>query len=84
MMKKMFKVTEEYIHGFARCEDPINNPVALAIKQQVFPHAADIVVQGEDVLVDGEMWTLCIAGIRFLNKWNLGRRVDEQYLFITS
>ena len=83
-MRKMFKVTEDAIHELARCEDPINNPVALAIMQQVFPHAVEVMVQGEDVIVDGEMWTLCIAGVRFLNKWISGKRVDEQYLFITS
>jgi hypothetical protein len=83
-MKKMFKITTEIFDDSVRGEHPVNNPVVTALKRQVFPDARSIFVHGNDVVVDGEMWTLCIDGVRLLNQWNAGKRVEEQYLTITS
>lgn len=82
-MKKIFKVTDEYIETYAR-GDPFNNPIVCAIKEQVFPDAQEIIVHDDEVYIDGELWELCIEAVRFMIDWDKGKRVQPMILALNS
>lgn len=72
---KSITVTHEAIETLVRgC--PWNNPITVALKEQGFPDANEIVVHGNDeIYVDGMAVFPTIAMIRFIKDWNSGKKV---------
>lgn len=75
MSQKIITIEQETINTLARgC--PWNNPVAVALKEQAFPEARQILVHTEeDIYVDGMPILPSLSMIRFIKDWNAGRKV---------
>lgn len=76
---KQLNVTMEMIESFAP-GDPTNNPVAVALKEQLFPDASEILVTGESIFVDGAMISPKLETTRFINDFNKGKKVQPMIL----
>jgi hypothetical protein len=76
---KRIQVTEEQIKTFARgCQ--WNNPIAIAMKEQAFPSAREILVTPDEIYVDGCMVTPSLDMIRWMNRWEAGKSVEPMIL----
>lgn len=76
---KKVNVTIEMIEMFAPgC--PYNNPIAIAIKEQLFPEAGEILVTGEGIYVDGKLISPQRETTRFILDWNKGKKVVPMIL----
>lgn len=76
---KKVNVTTEMIEMFTP-GDITNNPVTIALKEQLFPDANEIIVTGEGIWVDGAMIAPQLETTRFINDWNKGKKVQPMIL----
>jgi hypothetical protein len=74
MKLKRITITQEAIDEFAP-GDPTNNPVVIALKEQCFPDATEIVVHGDEIFVDGMLIKPTVSTVRWMNAFHAGRRV---------
>lgn len=73
-------ISQDSINTLARgC--PYNNPIAVALKEQGFPDANEIIVHGDDeIYIDGKPITPTLPMIRFIKDWNSGKKVVPMVL----
>jgi hypothetical protein len=76
---KQVNVTQEMIETYCG-ECPYNNPIAAAIKEQLYPDASEIIVTGEGVYVDKVLISPKLATTQFINDWFRGRKVQPMIL----
>jgi hypothetical protein len=76
---KRITVEQSDIDLYARgC--PINNPVAAALKSQIYTDAKEIIVYSDEIYIDGVPIFPQSNLIRWLNDWNNGRSVQPSIL----
>jgi hypothetical protein len=71
---KQISVTQEMIDSMVPgcC---VNNSVTVALKEQSYPHAKEIVVNGDEIYIDKVLIHPVHSTVKFIKDWHAGRRV---------
>lgn len=76
---KRIEITQQMIDSFAPgCS--VNNPLTMALKEQVYLDATEIIIHGDEIYVDGRMLVPLPQTVQWMNDWHKGRKVKPSTL----